>query len=133
MLAPILFGSVIYHITFDFNPWIVVLLPLTGLALSSIGMALGSLIDNLEIIQIVVNALLFILVMAAPVFIPMESLPLPLQIVGVFMPPTYAAAALRDALSGTIGPAFYANIGVLFLMMFASFVILNRWLSWRLK
>ncbi len=133
MLAPLAFGSIVYHVDLDFNLWIVLLLPLVALAMSSIGMALGSFINSLEMIQIVVNMLLFMLVMAAPVFIPVQALPLPLQILGYLLPPTYAADALRHALTGDIGTAFYTDIAVLSVMIIISFYILNRWLRWRLK
>jgi ABC-2 type transport system permease protein len=133
MLAPLVFGSVVYHIDLDFSPWIVLLLPLMALAMCSIGMALGSFINSLELIQIVVNMLLFMLVMAAPVFIPMESLPAPMQILGYLLPPTYAADALRHALNQTIGTAFYTDIAVLTGMIILSFFVLNRWLRWQIK
>lgn len=133
MIAPLVFGSVVYHINLEFHLSIVLLLPLMALAMCSIGMALGSFINSLEMIQIVVNMLLFMLVMAAPVFIPMQALPLPLQIVGYLLPPTYAADALRHVLNGTIGIAFYTDIAVLIGMIIASFYLMNRWLRWQLK
>ena len=132
MIGPMVFGSLIYKVDLNFNVWIVVLLPLTALALSAIGMALGSLINSLEMIQIIVNLLLFILIMAAPVFIPWQSLPLPLKLLGYLLPPSYAADALRRVLSGTIDASFYLDIAILLLMTSVSFVILNRWLNWRI-
>jgi len=132
MIGPMLFGSLIYKVDLNFNVWIVLLLPLTALALSVIGMALGSLINSLEMIQIIVNLLLFILIMAAPVFIPWQSLPIPLKLLGYFLPPSYAADALRRVLSGMIDASFYLDIAILSLMTLVSFVILNRWLNWRI-
>lgn len=131
MIAPMLFGSLIYKVDLNFSLWIVLLLPLTALSLSAIGMALGSIVNSLEMIQIIVNLLLFILIMAAPVFIPWQSLPLPLKLLGYLLPPSYAADALRHVLSGTIDVSFYIDIAVLSLMTLVSFVILNRWLNWR--
>jgi len=131
MLAPILFGSVLYKLDLNFSVWIIVLLPLTALALSAIGMALGSIVNNLEMIQIIVNLLIFVLIMAGPVFIPWDSLPLPLKLLGYVLPPSYAADALRRVLSGTIDVAFYIDITVLSIMTLISFGILNRWLNWR--
>jgi ABC-2 type transport system permease protein len=103
--------------------------------MSAIGMALGSFIDEPELIQVVVNLLLFVLVTMAPVFTftPMSALPLPLQLLGYCLPPTYAADAIRHILSGNIGPAFYTDLLVLIGMTGLSFVILSRWLRWRLK
>jgi len=133
MLMPILVGPLLYNVNLEFSPWILILLPLSGLSLSAIGMAIGSLINSLELIAVITNVLIFVLLMAAPVFIPAESLPLPLQILGYFLPPSYAADALRHTLAGTIGMAFYVDMAVLVGMTIASFYILARWLRWRLK
>jgi ABC-2 type transport system permease protein len=133
IVVPILFGSLIYQVQFTISPWILVLLPVIGLTLASIGMALGALIENLEMMQVIANLLLFVLIMAAPVFIPVKALPVPLQILGYLLPPTYAAAALRMALDGTITSDFYINIAILGAMMLGSFLILNRWLTWRVR
>lgn len=131
MIVPIIFGAWLYHIPLSFNLWILILLPIAGLALSSIGMALGILIENLEILHMITNILMFVLVMATPVFIPMDALPLPLQIFGYFMPPTYAAQALRSALLGTVDSVFYLNVAILSVMTIAGFLIVNRWLRIR--
>lgn len=132
MIAPMLFGSLIYKVDLHFSVWIVLLLPLTALALSAIGMALGSLLNSLEMIQIIVNLLLFVLIMAAPVFIPWEALPVPFKLLGYLLPPSYAADALRRVLSGAIDVGFYIDIAILSFMTLISFVILNRWLNWRI-
>ncbi|MBC7813958.1 MAG: ABC transporter permease [Burkholderiales bacterium] len=131
MLISIFGGLAMYGAELNFSLWIVVVLVITALALSSIGMALGALVDNVEVIQVVSNVLLFVLIMAAPVFIPYDALPLPLQLASYLFPPTYAAAALRLALSGNIGPEFYGHIAVLLAMTVVSFAILNRWIRWR--
>lgn len=133
MLMPIIFGAWYYHLDIHFNLWILILLPLTGLSLSVIGMAVGALIDNLEMVQILVNVLLFVIVMAAPVFTPIEALPVPLQILGYFLPPTYAATALRGALTGTFDGTFYANVAILLLLTSISFLLTNRGLRWQLR
>ncbi len=133
MIAPILFGAWLYGINLEFNLWIVLVLPLTALTMSAAGMALGSLLDELELIQIIVNLLLFVLITMAPVFTPVDALPVPLQLLGYCLPPTYAADAMRHILNGEITPAFYNDLAVLALMAGISFVILSRWLRWRLK
>jgi ABC-2 type transport system permease protein len=132
MIAPIVFGSLVYKVDLNFSVWIILLLPLTALALSAIGMAIGSVINSLEMIQIIVNLLLFALIMAAPVFIPWQALPAPLQWFSFILPPSYAADALRHVLAGTIDAAFYLDIVVLSLMTLVSLAILNRWLNWRI-
>ena len=134
MLAPIVVAPLLYRgLELRFSPWVLLLLPLTALSLSALGMALGSLIDNFELITVVTNVLLFLLLLATPVFIPAAALPLPLRVLGYLLPPSYAADALRHALGGTIGRAFFVDLAVLALMTVASFGILSRWLRWRWK
>jgi ABC-2 type transport system permease protein len=128
MIVPIFFGAWLYQVPLSFNLWILLLLPISGLALASMGMALGVLVENLEILHMITNILMFVLVMATPMFIPIEALPLPLQIFGYLMPPTYAAEALRDALQGSIATSFFMNLGILFSMAIVGFVLINRWL-----
>jgi ABC-2 type transport system permease protein len=132
MIVPIVFGAWLYHIPLTINLWILILLPIAGLALSSMGMALGVLVENLEILHMITNVLMFIMVMATPVFIPVEALPVPLQIFGFLMPPTYAAEALRKILLGITDSAFYLNLSILLGMTIAGFIIVNRWLRIRL-
>jgi ABC-2 type transport system permease protein len=133
MLLPIIFGAWFYDLPLHFNLWILVVLPLTALSLSVIGMAIGAFIDNIEVTQILVNVLLLVMVMAAPVFTPMQALPLPLQILGYFLPPTYAAAALRAAITGSFDLSLYGNLAMLGIMTFISFVVANRYLRWQLR
>lgn len=133
MLMPILIGPLLYNISLEPSLWILILLPLTALALSAIGMVLGSLINSLELVSVITNVLIFVLLMGAPVFIPVESLPLPMQIIGYLLPPTYAADALRHALDGSTGTAFYLDLAALVIMTLLSFYALARWLRWRLK
>jgi ABC-2 type transport system permease protein len=134
MLAPMLVAPLLYRdLELRFSPWVLLLLPLTALSLSSAGMALGSLIDNVELVNALTQVLLFLLLLAAPVFIPAESLPLPLRLLGYLLPPTYAADALRHALGGTVGRAFFVDVALLLLLSGASLAGLSRWLRWRLK
>lgn len=133
LLTPLVVGPLFNGAQLEFSLWVLLLIPLTGLALSGIGMAIGSLLDSLELISIITNVLIFILLSAAPIFMPVVALPLPLQILSYFLPPSYAADALRQALGGTIGPAFYLDLFVLLLMTVVSFFVVGRWLRWRQK
>ncbi len=131
MLIPLVFGAWLYDLPLTFSLWLVILFPVAALALSAMGMLLGSVIESLDILYMLTNLILFILVMGAPVFIPMEMLPLPLQIVGYALPPTYVANALRAILTNNIDTVFYANLAVLFGMAIFGFLAVQRWLRWR--
>ena len=132
MLVPLVFGAWLYQIPISLNLWVLVLLLLTAMALSNIGLMLGAVVGSLELVQIIVNILLFVLVMAGPIFSPMDSLPLPLQILSYLLPPTYAAAALRSALHGIFDTNFYLNVLVLLALTVVGFFLSSRLLRWRI-
>ncbi len=133
MLIPIMLGPFFYNIKVDLNPWIIILLPLTVLSLTSLGVALGSFIREYDLIVMLGNLLLLIVTLASPVFTPKDDLPLPLQILGAILPPTYAADALRRALAGNITADFYFDLFILVLMTLVSLYIVNRFLRWRIE
>jgi ABC-2 type transport system permease protein len=133
MILPILVAPLLYPVQLKFTIWIIPLIILTALALSTVGMAIGVVISSLEMIHIISNALLVILLMAAPLFIPLEALPKPLRILSYALPPSYAADALRYALAGSFGTPFFIDIGVLSAMTLGSLMILPRWLQWQIK
>jgi ABC-type taurine transport system ATPase subunit len=81
----------------------------------------------------VVTSVLFLVVMAAPVFIPITALPLPLQFLSYAFSPTYAADALRRLLLGDVNLSFYLDMGMLALMGVVSFYLFKRWSFWRLQ
>jgi ABC-2 type transport system permease protein len=132
MIVPLVFGAWLYQIPVNLNLWVLTLLLLTVMALSNIGLALGAVVGSLELVQIIVNILLFVLVMAGPIFSPTDSLPLPLQVLSYLLPPTYAAAALRSALHGTFDMHFYLNALVLLVLTVVGFLLSSRLLRWRM-
>lgn len=135
MIVPLIAGSLIYGVELQLSSlWLILLLPLTALTLSCIGMTLGSLLESVELISVVGNITLFILLLLAPILMPMEALPLPLQYFSYILPPTYAAEAIRFAISGDIGnPLFMVDIIILIAVTVLSFIATVKWLSWRTK
>ncbi|WP_208723016.1 ABC transporter ATP-binding protein/permease [Corallococcus llansteffanensis] len=133
MIIPLIAGPALYDVELHFSPWVLVLMPLTILSLASLGVTLGTAIKSVDLIVMVTNALVFVLLMAAPVFIPEAALPVPLRMLGYAIPPTYAADALRHALGGTIGPRFYLDIAVLSVMAAGGLWAMSRWLRWYVK
>lgn len=132
MLVTLVVGSAMYDLNFSLNVSVVLLLLFLGLVFSSLGMMLGMWLDNAELILVVVNLLLFVLIMATPVFIAPQALPEPLQWMSYALPPTYAAAALRSMLTGALDSAFYLNTAVLIGLMLFSFIWLERRGRWQL-
>ena len=130
MLVPLIVTPLFYGTRFSFSPWLLVVLPLCALAMSGLGVTAGLLTSKVEIVQLLANILMFIVLLAAPVFIPNDSLPAPLRVLGTILPPTYAASALRHILAGTMGPAFYVDAGILAFLTIASFFALEKLLEW---
>jgi len=131
LVTPIVAGRLLYDAPLALSPWVLLLLPLTSASLSGVGLAVGLSIRSLDMIILVSNLVLFVVLLAAPVMIPASSLPLPLQALGYLMPPTYAADALRRALTGQIDARFYLDIGVLVAVTACSLQWISSRLSWR--
>jgi ABC-2 type transport system permease protein len=131
LVTPILAANVLYDAGFQVSPALLVVLPLTCLALSAVGLAIGMLIDNIELIVVITNLLIFVLLLAAPVLIPPESLPTPLRLISYLLPPTYAADALRGALTGDLGGSFPLDLCALVAMAVLGLLAATRWIRWR--
>ncbi len=131
VVTPLLAGWLLHGIRLELSPWLLVLVPLSALSFCGAGLVLGSLIRDLDLLVVVTNALISLLLLAAPVFIPAEALPPPLRALGMLLPPTYAADALRRALDGTVDARFALDLAVLAVVTLASFVGLSRWMRWR--
>ncbi|SEG14402.1 ABC-2 type transport system permease protein [Nonomuraea solani] len=132
LITPMVAAGLMYDVDFTISPALLLVLPLSCLALSAIGLAIGTLINSMDLIVVITNLLIFVLLLAAPVLIPPESLPLPLQVLGYLLPPTYAADALRHTLSGDLGAAFTLDIVVLTAMTVFGLAGAARWIRWRL-
>ena len=132
MIAPLVFGAFAYDFQISLNPWLIILIPLISVSCSIFGLFIGIVIESANLINLVANAVMIMVVLAAPIFMPFESLPLPLQWISYFVPLTYAATALREAMSGTIGLTFYLNAGVLLAITAAALIYLTRFWQWRL-
>src|SRR5690606_3864480 len=115
MVIPLLYGVIFYDFEVNLNLWLVVLIPSISISFALLGLFIGIWVKSLNLIQLAVNALLFVTLLASPVFMPPDALPLPLQVLSYFLPMTYAAAALRDSLIGNFDTAFYLNTTIFIL------------------
>ena len=126
-------GALLYGTPLPVNPLIIVVMVLSAVSLSGIGAAIGMMSSNQYVAAFITQVAQVFVIFAAPVLIPMSSLPLPLQVVGYLLPPTYAADALRRALTGVTDSQFLLDVVVLALCCVASFVLTARGLKWRLS
>ncbi|NEC30351.1 ABC transporter permease, partial [Streptomyces sp. SID8111] len=131
LITPMITAKLMYDTDFVISPALLIVLPLSCMALSAIGLAIGTLVRSMDLLLVIVNLMIFVLLLVAPVLIPIESLPVPLQIFGYLLPPTYAAESLRLALMGDFGTAFLLNIAALSAMTSVGLAGANRWLRWR--
>lgn len=133
MIAPLVFGAFVYNFEISLNIWLFLLIPLISLACSIFGLFIGIVIESVNLINLIANAMMIIVLLAAPIFMPYESLPLPLQWASFLVPLTYAAAALREAIAGSIGSIFFINAGVLLAFITAALVYLTSFWQWRIR
>ncbi|MER7402195.1 ATP-binding cassette domain-containing protein [Streptomyces sp. NPDC000070] len=131
LITPMIVAKLMYDTDFVISPALLLVLPLSCMALSAIGLAIGTLVRSMDLLLVIVNLMIFVLLLVAPVLIPIESLPLPLQVFGYLLPPTYAAESLRLALVGDFGATFLFDITVLTAMTAAGLVGASRWIRWR--
>lgn len=133
IVASLVGGSLMYGLAFEPSPVLLLILPLSALALSGLGAALGILAPSQELVNVLSQIIGIFVLFAAPVMIPIESLPAPLQWAGLLMPPTYAADALRRALTGVTDARLALDIGVLALCAAVSLLAITKGLRWRLR
>lgn len=132
MIVTIAAGAMIYDIQITINAMTLVLLPLTAIALSGIGAAIGVLIPDFRVVALVSQLAMLIVMFTSPVLIPSDQLPQILRWFGYLLPPAYAADGLRRSLIGVWDMCLLVDIVVLGGCAIASLVGVSRGLSWRL-
>ena len=133
IVVALLGGTLLYGFHISPNPLLLVILPLTALALSGVGAAIGLVLPSPQLVSLVSQVAIILVLFGAPVLIPLDHLPLPLQWFGLLLPPTYAADALRRALAGVSDAHLALDIGVLALFAAGSLAVVTRGLEWRLR
>jgi ABC-2 type transport system permease protein len=133
IVAALVGGSLLYGFRFVPTPLLLLILPLTALALSGLGAALGLLLPGPQLVGLVSQVAIILVLFGAPVLIPIEHLPLPLQALGLLLPPTYAADALRRAIAGLVDARLGLDLAVLSLFAALSLGAVTRGLRWRLR
>ncbi len=126
-------GSLLYRFHLAPNPLLFLIIPLAAVSISGIGAALGMLSPNFQATNVLSQLILFIVMFASPVYIAASALPLPVQVFGLLLPPTYAADALRRAIAGVTDGRLALDLLVLFAWAVASLGGVTRGLKWRLK
>lgn len=115
------------------NPLIVGVMVLAALSLSGVGAAIGMVAPSWYVAIFITQVAQIVVLFAAPVLVPLESLPPPLQITSYILSPTYAADALRRALVGTQDLWLALDLIALGAFGAASLFLTARTLKWRLN
>ncbi|MGW9591975.1 ABC transporter ATP-binding protein/permease [Streptomyces chartreusis] len=131
LVTSLLAVEALYDIKLTLSPTLLFVYPLTALPLAALGLVIGSLIDKIELISIVTYMLNFLLLLGAPLLIPLESLPVALRVISYVMPTSYGADAIRHSVTGDIDGTFALDVAVLAVASVASLWIADRALRWR--
>ncbi|MFC4469415.1 ABC transporter ATP-binding protein/permease [Streptomyces xiangluensis] len=131
LVTSLLAVEVLYDIELTLSPTLLFVYPLTALPLAALGLVIGSLIDKIELISIVTYMLNFLLLLGAPLLIPLESLPLALRVISYAMPTSYGADAIRHSVTGDIDGTFALDVAILAVASVASLWIADKALRWR--
>jgi ABC-2 type transport system permease protein len=131
MILLLIIGMVLFHLWIVPSPLIVLVMILSPLALSGLGATIGILSPNQQVSGVIANIFMVLVMFLSPVFVPLSRLPGFLQLTARALPPTYAADALRQTLSGHLGAAFLLDVLVLAGFSLASFYLVTSRLDWR--
>ena len=95
----LLTGATRYGISFDVSPLILVVIPLAALSCAGLGIAIAMLSPKMQLTNALTQLFIFYAIFFAPVMMPAENLPTALQTTSRFLPPGYAADAMRATLT----------------------------------
>lgn len=107
------------------------ILLLSAYALSGVGAFIGFWSPTGQVASLVTQILQTIIIFFAPIYYPLAALPGPFRLTAFLFPTTYAAQALRGAVSGQALLSFWPSIAVLAGFALVSLVLVPLRLDWR--
>jgi ABC-2 type transport system permease protein len=72
-----------------------------------------------------------VIILLAPVFVPVDALPRPLQVTSLVWPTTHAALALRATMGGAPLAVYWPSVAALVALAVVSLALIPRKLEWR--
>lgn len=126
-------GQWVYGIQFQLSIGIIPVTFLTIMSVVGIGVFLGFWSPNLQLTNLLVQALMMLVGFMTPVMVQMSQLPVLLQWVSYIFPTTYAAAALRELL--LVGWTWDVTQNTLILLLFTilSYILIIKKINWRME
>lgn len=131
MVVLLMVGMALFHLWIVPSPLIVVVMVLSPLALSGLGATVGITAPNQQVAGVIANVFMVMVMFLSPVFVPLSRLPGVLQVTSRLLPPTYAADALRQTLSGNLNRAVFLDLAVLAAFSIVSLYVVTARLDWR--
>ncbi len=116
---------------FSLNIFFFLIVPLASFSLSAVGAFVGVAAPNFDTANTITAILQFAFMGCGPVLIPAERLPDFLNIIGHFLPSTYAADALRRSLSNNFDLTFVLDLTFLVMFDLLAMLFVARKMEWR--
>lgn len=102
-----------YDLSLSVDPLVLLVVPLSMLSLAGVGVAIGVLSPHPNVTNAFSNLFVFYILLFAPILIPREQLPWLLRNVATVIPTTYAADAMRGALTDLPGTHLARSMAIL--------------------
>lgn len=107
------FGAWHYGLSLSVDPLVLAVVPLCMLSLAGVGVAIGILSPHPNVTNAFSNLAIFYVLLFAPILIPREQLPALLRHIATVLPTTYAADAMRGALTDLPGTHLARSMAVM--------------------
>ncbi|WP_077613973.1 ABC transporter permease [Caenibacillus caldisaponilyticus] len=126
-------GQLIYGIHFHYSFGLIPVFLLSMLACVGIGTMIGFVSPNHQFTNLLAQTLLMVISFLSPVMVTMEMLPKMLQWLSYLFPTTYVANAFRDLFIHGWTHAVTVNTAVLSGYVILSFLVIYRFVEWRVE
>ncbi|SDZ01064.1 ABC-2 type transport system permease protein [Evansella caseinilytica] len=126
-------GQWIYDIKFHYSFALLPVMLLSIMSVVGFGVLLGFWSPNMQLTNMLVQALMMIVGFMTPVMVEMSQLPAVLQAFSYLLPTTYAAEALRELLTVGWTSSVATNTLILFVFTVVSYLLILKKIHWRME
>jgi len=126
-----LISVLFFNMKIQSSLWFSLIIALTLLTLSSLGALVAVSVKEVFEAQTLSNYFRFPMIFLCGVFIPVSSMPQPLQVVAYLLPLTYSVEALRSITLGTSSVLNMLMYTMILGLYFLAFSFISNWLMKR--
>jgi ABC-2 type transport system permease protein len=126
-------GQLVFGVQFHYSMGLLPVMILTIFSVVGLGVCIGFWSPNQQLTNLLVQVLMMVISFMTPVMVEKSQLPILLQIVSYIFPTTYATSALREMLTIGWTETVTVNMGILATYTIVTYVIINRFVSWRVE